>query len=136
MTQQQNHHRYGSINEDIPADEETALVPRADNDEESLYVRVPTYRKLYGLKSLLVAVATVAAFAFLAIAGVPPLRGTASAATGSDDAGSSGPPIFDWKAYGANIKQYWAEKKADWSKKIAEMKETVSLSLEKEKEGA
>jgi hypothetical protein len=120
MKQQQNHQLYGSINEDTFADEETALVPRVD-EEEKLYARGHTSRK-YGLKSVFVALATIAAFAFLALSGASPLRGS-SAATGGGVAG--GPPIFDWKAYGANIKEYWAEKKADWSKKLADMKDMV-----------
>jgi hypothetical protein len=125
MTQKQNHPQYGSVDQDTLVDEETPLVPRAD-DEEILYVRASTSSK-YGLKSLLVAVATIAALAFLALSGDSPLKGISAADGGSGSAG--GPPLFDWKAYGANIKEYWAEKKAEWSKNMADLKDKVSSSL-------
>ncbi|KAG7358837.1 hypothetical protein IV203_015426 [Nitzschia inconspicua] len=106
MKQQQ---QYGSMSDDTIADEETALVSR-DDPQEDLYSPPPAASKKYR-KSLLVVLATVAVFAFLALSGASPLQATASAK--GDAAG--GPPMFDWKAYGANIKKYWADKKAEWS---------------------
>jgi hypothetical protein len=120
MQQQQ---QYGSINEDALVDEETALVPR-DEKEEDIYASPRSVSRKYGLKSLIVTVATVAAFAFLAFSGESPLQATASA---KGDGGAGGAPMFDWKAYGANIKSFWADKKADWSAKNAELKAKVRM---------
>jgi negative regulator of sigma E activity len=109
MTQNQF---YGSVT--VGADEETALIARNNNDsnnqtndaEEDLYVPRSSWKK-YGLKTILVTLAMVAACAVLAVSlGVSPLNTQAGAAAGGPPA-----PAFDWKAWGADLKKFWADKK-------------------------
>ena len=98
---------YGSI----PAadDEETALITREGgviNEDEDLYAAQPPRKNGKGILMTLVAVAV---FAVLAFSDVSPVSAMAKS---SGKGGAPGAPPFDWKAYGANIKKFWADQKA------------------------
>ena len=103
MTKQEG---YGSI----AADEETALIEREGgviNEEEELYA-APQRPRPRG-KGLFMTLVAVAVFAVLAFSGASPVSAVAKSSGGG---GAPGAPPFDWKAYGANIKKFWADQKA------------------------
>ncbi|KAL3895186.1 MAG: hypothetical protein SGARI_007521, partial [Bacillariaceae sp.] len=98
---------YGSI---PAADEETALITRKGgiiHEEEEFSVTQQPKRK-YG-KGILMTLVAVAVFAVLAFSDVSPVNAMAKSSGGGGAA--PGAPPFDWKAYGANIKKFWADQK-------------------------
>jgi hypothetical protein len=100
----QQHQLYGSIipDEDISADEETALIVKkksTSNISERRNSSSPSYYKMVFVTLALVA-------AVLAWMSYPAWKAEASVS------GAPPAPAFDWKAWGSDIKQFWAEKKA------------------------
>jgi hypothetical protein len=96
---------YGSINEDtIHPDEETALISGNTNDD-AVVVEVATARNPTR-KAIVSVLLVVAAFVALMSSDISPFSAQAAAA----DGGAAAP--FDWKSWGADIKTFWAEKKA------------------------
>mmetsp|Transcript_22168 Transcript_22168/g.35726 ORF Transcript_22168/g.35726 Transcript_22168/m.35726 type:complete len:177 (+) Transcript_22168:153-683(+) len=117
---------YGSINEDTLADEETALIAGKEEKEEANVVS--SHPKKYGSKSIIAFLAVAAAVVALMYSGVSPFNASASA-------GGAAPAPFDWKAYGHDIKAFWAKKKAAWHEQKAELKAKNATKAEKKAAG-